>query len=199
MSVDPISRRTLLEAAVRIAALPAGIEFFSAWTQASQISGHVHSSSAPPAPSFVERPPQFFSPSDFEALQAFTEILIPTDSTPGARQAHCAHFIDFLVHSMGDHYPETQQQWTAALAALKAAGFHGADAKGREALVRQIAEPERNPSVRHPAYFAYRLIKRENTFAFYTAHAGMIGALDYRGNSYNLVFPACTHPEHHEV
>ncbi len=85
------------------------------------------------------------------------------------------------------------------MAALKAAGFHAADAKGRAEIVETISRPERDHSAQHPAYFAYVLIKRENTFAFYTARAGMIEDLDYKGNSYNVSFPACTHPEHHVV
>jgi hypothetical protein len=89
--------------------------------------------------------------------------------------------------------------WRDAMLALKDAGFHTADAKGREALVEVISRPERDRSATHPAYFAYRLIKQQNTFAFYTSRAGMIEALDYKGDSYNAVFPACNHPEHHVV
>jgi len=62
-----------------------------------------------------------------------------------------------------------------------------------------ISKPERDPSASHPAYFAYRLIKQLKPFAFYTSRAGMIEALDYRGNSYNVSFPACTHPEHQKI
>lgn len=60
-----------------------------------------------------------------------------------------------------------------------------------------MSRPERDASATHPAYSAYRLIKQQNTFAFYTSRAGMIEALDYKGNTYNEVFPACEHPEHH--
>ncbi len=193
-----MTRRSLLDLAVRVAATPAGMEFFAAWSQAAQ--QHNHSSDAPPEPATLRNyQPQFFSPDDFQALQAFTEILIPTDDTPGAKEAHCAHYIDFLLHAMTGHAPETQKQWRSAMAALKAAGFHAADQKGREALMEVISKPERDKSAQHPAYAAYRLIKRENTFAFYTAREGMIQALDYKGNSYNQTFPACNHPEHHVV
>ncbi len=193
-----MTRRSLLDLAIRVAATPAGTEFFAAWKAAAQ--EHHHPSSAPAEPSVLRNyQPQFFSPEDFQALQAFTEILIPTDDTPGAREAYCAHYIDFLLNAMTEHAPETQKQWRSAMAALKAAGFHAADAKGRETLVEAISKPERDRSVQHPAYFAYRLIKRENTFAFYTAREGMIEALDYKGNSYNQIFPACNHPEHHHV
>lgn len=200
MNLESLSRRTLLDSVVRISSLPAGMAFFSAWTRAAQ--QHQHASGPPPredASELAGYEPQFFAREDFEAIQAFTEILIPTDETPGAREAHCAHFIDFVLHSMDGHGKETQQQWRAAVAALKKAGFHSAAPEQRRALVTEMAQPEHDPSAHHPAFTAYRLIKRENTFAFYTARAGCIEALDYRGNTVNLEFPACTHPEHQRV
>lgn len=193
------SRRDLLDLAVRAAALPGAAEFFADWLKAAQ---HHHGSdeqNAPPQPSFLrDYRPKFFAPGDFEALQAFSEILIPTDDTPGAREAYCAHYIDFVLQA-SDQVPQTQRAWRSAMLALKSAGFHTADAKGREALVEAMSQPERDRSVAHPAYFAYRLIKQQTTFAFYTSRAGMIETLDYKGNSYNAVFPACNHPEHHVV
>jgi hypothetical protein len=140
----------------------------------------------------------FFAPDDFEALQAITEILIPTDETPGAREAHCAHYIDFVLQSSGS-MPAYQKQWRDAMALLKKAGFHDADTKGRAALVEAMSKPERERNATHPAFAAYRLIKQQNTFAFYTSRAGMIDNLDYKGNSYNATFPGCNHPEHHKV
>ena len=191
------SRREILDLAVRAAALPGGAEFFSAWLQAQ--NDHSHGSTAPPEPPLLrDYQPKFFSAEDFAALQAFTEILIPTDDTPGAREAHCAHYIDFLLQA-ADKAPQMQKQWRDAMEALRQAGFHSADAKGRADLVEAMSKPERDRSTTHPAFSAYRLIKQQNTFAFYTSRAGMIDALDYRGNSYNTTFPACTHPEHHTV
>jgi hypothetical protein len=191
------TRRSLLSLAIRAAATPAGIEFFEKWSKAAVQHHHADGGAAPPEPSTMrDYRPQFFSAEDFEALESFTEILIPTDDTPGAREAHCAHYIDFLLQAFAGHEPETQKAWRNALAALKAAGFHAADRQGREALTEAISRPERDKTARHAAYFAYRLIKRENAFAFYTAREGMIEALDYKGNSYNVTFPGCNHPEH---
>lgn len=179
------SRRDVLDLAIRAAALPGGAEFFSAWLQAAD--DHQH---APPEPALLrDYQPKFFSAEDFEALRAFTEILIPTDDTPGAREAHCAHYIDYLLHA-ADEAPAMQKQWRDAMEVLREAGFHTADAKGRAALVEEMSKSERA---------AYRLIKEQNTFAFYTSRAGMIEALDYKGNSYNTTFPACNHPQHHEI
>jgi hypothetical protein len=199
LTTESISRRTLLDSAIHLACLPAGIAFFAAWTQAAQ---HDHGSSAPgpeDATQFENYKPQFFAPDDFEALQSFTEILIPTDETPGAKEAYCAQFIDFVLYSSAGYAESTRQQWREAIDALRKAGFHSAAPERRRTLVAEFARPEQISSAHHPAFAAYLLIKRENAFAFYTARAGCIEALDYRGNSVNLSFPACTHPEHQRV
>src|ERR1043165_7686172 len=94
---------------------------------------------------------------------------------------------------------DVQQQWRSAMTALREGGFHAADRTARAALIEAMSKPERDRAATHPLYSTYRLIKEQKTFAFYTSRACLIEALDYRGNSYNLQFPACTHPEHHKV
>lgn len=195
-----LTRRDLVHLLVRSAALPGATVFFSEWLQAAAASQHTHNGSAPPEPDYWrEYQPKFFDAEDFSALEAFTEILIPTDETPGAREAHCANFIDFVLQASAGYAPGTQERWRKAMVSLKEAGFHAADEKGRAAITAAISQPERDPAARHAAYAAYKLIKRENAFAFYTSRAGIIEALDYRGDTYNAVFPACEHPEHYVV
>jgi len=187
-----VTRRSLLHLLAYASALP---EFAVFGAQ----SRHTHSA-APPEPDYWRNySPKFFDQQDFAALEAFTEILIPSDETPGAHDAHCAHFIDFVLAASGDYAPGTQRQWRAALERLRRLGFHEATNEHRHAIVEAISLPEREPGKTHPAFGAYQLLKRETVFAFYTARAGMIESLDYRGNSYNVTFPACTHPEHHAV
>lgn len=170
------TRRDFMALAAYALALPSGAEFFK---------------------SSQDYQPKFFDAEDFAALESFTEILIPTDETPGAREARCAQFIDFVLHSSPESAP--QNQWRNAMRALREAGFHSANQAAREALVETISRAERERGTPHAAYFAYRLIKQQNTFAFYTSRQGMIEALDYRGNSYNTSFPACDHPEHQKL
>jgi hypothetical protein len=192
----PWTRREFVQVATRAAALPGAAEFFAAWLKAGQ--NHQHPG-APPDPGFLRNyKPRFFDADDFAALESFTEILIPTDETPGAKEAHCAHYIDFVLGS-ADDVPSMQQTWREAMATLRKIGFHAADEQGRQTFVEQMSLPERDNSTHHPAYQVYRLIKRQNTFAFYTSRTGLIDNLDYRGDSYNAVFPACTHPEHREL
>ena len=193
------TRRDVLGMAIRAGILPGGMEFLAKWMKAAGQHEHSSSSAPPELLAMQGYRAQFFSEPDFEALQALTEILIPTDETPGAREAHCAQYIDFLLHAFTGYEPDTQELWRKAIAALKAAGFHAADQQGRERIVGEMARPERDHTASHPAYFAYRLVKKENAFAFYTARAGMIEALEYKGNSYNISFPGCHHPEHNVI
>ncbi len=189
----------MINLAVRAAALPGGAQFMAAWLRSADDQNHAGHSPPPELPLLRDYRPKFFNPEDFSALQGFTEILIPTDDTPGAREARCAHYIDFLLDSAAEYAPQMQTQWRRAMRDLQQAGFHAADTKGREALLDAMSRPERDPAIRHPAYDAYRLVKQLNTFAFYTSRTGTIEVLDYRGNSYNAAFPACTHPEHQKV
>ena len=174
----------MLRLAAASVALPGAVAFLSPWLDAARRDDYE---------------PKFFDTEDFAALDAFTAILIPTDDTPGAREARCAQFIDFLLQASSTVDPTVAQQWRAAMQALRDAGFHAADAKGRAALVAAMARPERERGATHPAYFAFRLIKQQSTFAFYTSRQGLIECLEYKGNSYNAAFPACDHPEHHTL
>src|SRR2546422_9376231 len=136
-----LTRRDLLDLGVRAAALPGATEFFSAWFQAAGQQPAAPGRLAPPEPALLrEYQPKFFGTEDFAALQAFTEILIPTDETPGAREAHCAHFIDFVLQASTGAAPDMQRQWRQAMTALKQAGFHAADATGRAELVYAMSQ-----------------------------------------------------------
>ena len=191
-----VTRRDVLELAMKAAALPGATRFLSEWWQAGQ-AAHPRGLHAPPQPPFLrEHKPAFFSADDFAALEAFAAILIPTDDTPGAREALCAHYIDFVLQAADQ---PLQSQWRRAMAALKEAGFHAAAEDARLALIAAMARPEADRTASHQLYPVFRLIKQHATFAFYTSRAGIIDTLDYRGNTFNAVFPACTHPEHQVV
>jgi hypothetical protein len=195
--VSDLDRRDFLQLVGCALAVPGGRRFFNTWLAAAP-NAYQHTTGWQPAepPLLRNYTPAFFSRDDFAALEAFTEILIPRDDTPGARDAHCAHFIDFVLQASTETAPGVQRQWREAMRALRDAGFHTATATERLALVDAMSRPEREKGASHPAYSAYRLIKQQNTFAFYTSRAGSIEALDYKGNSFNAAFPACEHEEH---
>ncbi len=197
---DLPTRREMIALLTGVAAVPSAARFLTAWLEAAPHDGGGHQTAGATAPAVLrDYRPQFFNPEDFGTLQAFTDILIPSDDTPGARDARCAEFIDFVLAASTEAAPQMQRRWRDAMQALRDAGFHAADAGGRARLVEAMSRPERERGATHPAYSAYRLIKQQNTFAFYTSREGIIQALDYRGNTYHAIFPACDHPDHRVV
>lgn len=131
--------------------------------------------------------PKFFSKEEFKAVDDFTAILIPTDETPGAREAQVAQFIDFVVNASAEYAPENQQHWREAMTYLKAHSFFGANAAQQLALVEQMSA-EGQPH--------FNLIKGMTVHAFYTSRVGLVDVLEYKGLAYLTAFPPCGHPEH---
>jgi len=183
------------------AAATAGAEAFLApWLAAGQ--EHDHSVAAkPPADrhNWNGYQPKFFSQEEFVWLGWFTEILIPTDDTPGAREAQVASFIDFVVNAAAEFAPETQQPWRDAMEWLRSMKFGSLSSKQQIALIKEAAAPETDSTQTHPGFAAYRLIKEMTVRAFYTSRIGLVDVLEYKGIAYLTEFPACTHPEHQQV
>lgn len=132
-------------------------------------------------------------------LDQYTAILIPTDDTPGAREAHVADFIDFVVNAAAEYAPEMQTEWRTAMEWLAKANFQELSEDQRITLIRESSGPERDHKISHEGYSTYRLIKSATIRAFYTSRAGLVDTLEYKGLAYLTQFPACDHPEHQKV
>lgn len=173
---------------LRAAAAAGGSEFFAGWLKAA----HNHASAAPPDPhNWTAYKLQFFSEEDFRNLEAFTAVIIPTDDTPGARQACVAQVIDFVVNAAAEYAPEIQDRWRKAVASLRSQEFSSLSPEQQIAVVERMS--------RGPDRAAYKLIKEMTVHAFYTSRVGLIDVLEYKGLAYLAEFPGCTHPEHHEI
>jgi Gluconate 2-dehydrogenase subunit 3 len=193
-----ITRRDAAWAILRAAAVVGGQEFFSDWMRAVQVVQH--SSHAPPEPDrWSSYQPKFFSAEDFRNLDAFTAILIPTDETPGAREAHVAAFIDFVVNAAAEYAPEMQKDWRKAMDWLRARQYAELPADHQLSLMQRISEPEHGASKQEDGFRVYRLIKGMTVHAFYTSRVGLVDVLEYKGLAYLTEFPGCNHPEHHAV
>ncbi|MGH9583394.1 MAG: gluconate 2-dehydrogenase subunit 3 family protein [Bryobacteraceae bacterium] len=189
---------------LRAAAAAGGSEFLTAWIEAAPVAGQRNrppeNQFAPPEPDrWKDYRPHFFSPEEFQILDVYTALLIPADETPGAREAHVAPFIDFVVNAAAEYAPDMQKKWRRAVAWLHAQNFAALSEDRQLALMRAMSEPEHDRGKTHDGFFAYRLIKDMTIHAFYTSREGLIGDLDYQGMAYLNAFPGCTHPEHHRV
>jgi Gluconate 2-dehydrogenase subunit 3 len=200
-----MTRRDAAWAILRSAAAFGGQEFFSDWISAAQaVSGRPHphdgAPHAPPEPNrWTSYEPKFFSAEDFRNLDTFTAILIPTDETPGAHEAHVTAFIDFVVKAASDYAPEMQNDWRNAMNWLRAHHFAELPAPQQFSLVERLSRAEYDGAKDEDGFAVYRLIKEMTVHAFYTSRVGLIDVLEYKGIAYLTEFPGCDHPEHHTL
>jgi len=189
-----MTRRDAAWAILRAAAVAGASEFFPTWLAAAQMHAHTIDSAAPAEPDrWTNYQPRFFSQEEIATLDAFTAILIPTDDTPGAREAHVVPFIDFVVAAAAEYEPELQQDWRAAMHYLRQHHFSNLSPTAQLAFIEASSHPGDN------GHASYQLIKEMTVHAFYTSRIGLIDVLEYKGMAYLTQFPGCTHPEHRQV
>jgi Gluconate 2-dehydrogenase subunit 3 len=189
-----MTRRDALSAIASAAAVAGAPEFLNAWLRGAETHAHGADSFAPPEPDqWSHYEPKFFSLEEIEALSAFTAILIPTDTTPGAREAHVVPFIDFVVNAAKEFEPELQDDWRGAVEFLREREFGKLSGARQAEFVQKMSQPGAE------GHGTFQLIKDMTVHAFYTSRVGLIEVLEYKGNAYLTQFPGCSHPEHHQV
>lgn len=158
----------------------------SAWPAASVLGQtHVSHSTAAGGPA----QPKFFTRAEFETLEALCSRIIPTDDTPGAREARVAQFIDAVVRDA----PALQARYRDGLAWLDAEAqrkhkrrFVKLAAAQQDAILRVLSGSN------DPFFPSVRSLTIDG---FYTSKVGL-KELGYEGNTYLAQFKGCTHPEH---
>ncbi len=184
----------------RAAASAGAAEFFGPWLAADEVHSHAPGAKPPADPhNWNSYQPKFFSQEELVWIGWYSNILIPSDDTPGAREAQVAPFIDFVVNAAKEYAPDVQEHWRTAVDWLRDNKFGSLSAKQQEDLIATSAAPETDPTQTHPGFATYRLIKEMTVRAFYTSRVGLVDVLEYKGIAYLTEFPACTHPEHQRV
>jgi gluconate 2-dehydrogenase gamma chain len=207
MEEQIIARRTALRYLGLLTGSAAGREFLAGWlpsakaASTSTMPGMSHT--APPQESATPYAPQFFKPEEFRTVELLTEMIIPTDDKPGAKEAQVANYIDFVVFAAAENKPEMQKEWVSGLAMLDQLSqekyhrpFRDASATDREGLLMEMSLPEHDPKASHPGFAFYRLVKVITVEGFYTSRVGLIDVLEFQGRTAISEFPGCTHPEH---
>ncbi len=214
MKYEIIGRRQALKYFSILAASAAGQEFLASWLPSMQATempgrpreGHTQGAVGAPAGDAAQQKPyapKFFSADQYRTVEILTELIIPTDGQPGAREAQVARYIDFLVLSASEYLPELQKQWTSGLVILDRLSrqqsnrpFCNLSVHDQEQLLTQMSLPERDSKAQHPGFPFYSLVKETTIEAFYTSRVGLIDVLDFKGRQYLADFPGCTHAEH---
>ena len=195
MAGQGIQRRAVLRI-LGTAAAAAQFPGFSKWGFAC---GHVGNATLQIKPAVYR--PQFFTAAEYAMVERLTEIIIPSDDTPGAKEAGVAEFIDFMVAND----PEPQYPFRVGLAWLNA---HAEEVNGKRFIE---LTPEQQTSLLEPLGFKdkarpgsesgvrfFRLMREYTVTGFYTSEIGF-KELDNPALKFYAESPECPHkgdPEH---
>ncbi len=195
MANQGADRRTILEMLAK-AAVASQFTGFNRWAFAQQ---H-HAAQTEPQPSKPYQP-TYFSPPEYRAIEILTDLIIPEDETPGAKQAGVSEFIDFMA-AHGEH--EIQRPMRDGLAALDATAnqtysktFIDLSTKQQVDILKKLAAT----SADDPGNKFFRLIRRYTVMGYYTSRVGL-KELDYPGLRFYSESPSCPHtndPEHRHL
>ncbi|MGP0021589.1 MAG: gluconate 2-dehydrogenase subunit 3 family protein [Candidatus Sulfotelmatobacter sp.] len=198
MAGQSIQRRAVLRI-LGTAAAAAQFPGFSKWGFAC---GHIGNAALQIKPAVYR--PQFFTAAEYAMVERLTEIIIPSDDTPGAKEAGVAEFIDFMVASD----PEPQYPFRVGLAWLNA---HAEQTNGRRFVEltpdeqTSLLEPlgfkdKARPGVESGVRF-FNLMREFTVTGFYTSEIGF-KELDNPALKFYAESPECPHkgdPEHAHV
>jgi gluconate 2-dehydrogenase gamma chain len=194
MAGQGIQRREMLRI-LGTAAAAAKFPGFSKWGFAC---GHVGNAAIPVKPAIYT--PQFFNAAEYASVERLTEIIIPTDATPGAKEAGVAEFIDFMVFSD----PDAQYGFRTGLAWLDAYAEQTAGKKFMDLpLERQISllEPLGFKDKKQPGQEAgqqfFRMMREYSVTGFYTSEIGY-KELDNPSLKFYSESPECPHKDDRE-
>ena len=195
MAGQGVQRREVLRI-LGTAASAATFPGFSKWGFAC---GHIGNPALQIKPAVYRQ--QFFTPSEYAVVERLAEIIIPSDATPGAREAGVAEFIDFMVASD----PDAQYPMRLGVAWLNA---HSEGTSGKPFLE---LTPEQQTSVLEPLGFKdkarsgqeegrkfFKIIREYTVMGFYTSEVGY-KELDNPALKLYTSSPECPHkddPEH---
>jgi gluconate 2-dehydrogenase subunit 3-like protein len=177
MGGQGIERREVLRM-LAIGAWASRFPGFSRWAYACE-----HLSPGPAQIRPAKYTPQFFSPLEYAALERLTELIIPSDGTPGAREAGVAEFVDFMVSAEKDVQYRVRYglDWLDAHAkSLYGKPFIELSADAQTDILEHLAYKEKHRPGEEDGREFFQLVRRYTMMGFYTSRIGM-EQLDYPG------------------
>jgi len=198
MAGQGVGRRQILKI-LGTAAAAAQFPGFSKWGFAC---GHIGNAALQIKP--AEYHPQFFTAGEYAMVERLTEIIIPTDATPGAKEAGVSEFIDFMVAND----PDAQYGFRTGLTWLNAYSEEGAGKRFMELAPEQqtsLLEPlafkaKTRPGLEAGRHF-FRMMREYTVMGFYTSEIGY-KELDNPALKFYATSPECPHkddPEHRHL
>ena len=194
MAGQSIQRREILRI-MGIGAIAAHFPGFSRWAFA-----HAH----PPGDTQQIRPahykPQFFSEQEYPLVERLTELIIPSDETPGAREAGVAEFVDFMVaHDTDRQYKlRTGLHWfNAHSERTLGKPFLALSNEQQIALLEPLAYKAKYRASEEDGRAFFRAFRELTIMGFYSSEIGY-KELDNPALRFYAESPACPHVDDRE-
>ncbi len=184
---------------LRILTMAAGAAQFTGFSKWAYACGHVGNAATQIKPATYK--PQFFSAAEYEMVERLTDIIVPSDGTPGARETGVAEFVDFMVFSD----PSIQYAFRTGLTWINA---QCESSLGKSFM--QVAPEQQVAALEPLAYRAkfrpgdedgrafFTLLREYTVMGYYTSELGL-KQLDWPGLRFYSASPECPHkddPEH---
>ena len=195
MAGQGVQRREVLRI-LGTAAAAAHFPGFSKWSFACSDIGNAALSIK-----LAQYAPQFFSAAEYAQIERLTELIIPSDATPGAKEAGVSEFIDFMVASD----PQVQYPFRMGLAWLNAHSesqysrkFLELDSEQQHALLEPLAYKNKARPGEGDGREFFKLIREYTVTGYYTSEIGY-QELDNPALKFYSQSPECAHkgdPEH---
>jgi gluconate 2-dehydrogenase gamma chain len=195
MAGQGIERREVL----RILALAAGAATFPGFSRWAFACGHLGNAATQIKPANYQ--PQFFSKDEFALVDCLTNVIIPHDGTPGARDAGVAEFIDFMVWSDDrEQYAfRTGLTWMNAQAERrKGKAFLSLTPTEQVELLEPLAYEKKFRQGEEAGQAFFKLLRQYTVMGFYTSEIGYKD-LDNPALKFYAASPECPHqddPQH---
>jgi gluconate 2-dehydrogenase gamma chain len=194
MAGQGVHRRQVLQI-LGTAAAAARFPGFCKW---GFVCGHIGNAALEIKPATYH--PQFFTSAEYPMMERLTEIIIPSDATPGAKEAGVAEFIDFMVASD----PELQYPFRTGLVWLNAhsegkLGKKFLDLTGDQqiSLLEPLGFKDKTRPGEEDGRRFFSLVREYTVTGFYTSEMGY-KELDNPALKFYAESPECPHKDDRE-
>ena len=191
MAGQSIERREIL----RILALAAGVATFPGFSKWSFACSHIGNPLAQIKPAIYR--PVFFSAPEYAMVERLTDLIIPTEDTPGARDAGVSEFVDLMV----SRDPELQRDFRAGLGWLNQRGrqtwgkaFVMLHPDQQTTLLESLAYRKKFRPDDEEGQKFFNFVRDYTVMGFYTSEIGL-KELDFPGLKFYAESPACPHKD----
>lgn len=198
MAGQSIERREIL----RILAMAAGVATFPGFSKWSFACSHIGNSLGQIKPAVYR--PVFFSAPEYALIERLTDLIIPADDTPGARDAGVSEFVDLMM----SRDTELQRDFRDGLRWLNTRSreswgnaFVMLNADQQTTLLESLAYRKKFWTGDEPGQKFFNLVREYTMMGFYTSEIGL-KELDFPGLRLYAESPACPHkddPEHRHL